>query len=199
MKYDLYRKQTPGITLVHGGSKEDRDLFASYFKVNHPDISSSFHPVLENVKKPLFGHYRSVFDILLKQTAKEGSPIDKVLLMYECDKMGVEHLINRSPRAMSGGQKRRFSVMLEAICGKRKFFLRDETGAFLVPAVCSEIITWLKDYAERTPSPQPLSIVWLTDADIHAPMGEDNPAIPLSFANECFVIREGQIEPDSCI
>lgn len=130
-----------GRIVVFGGSKEARELFAKRFLENNSDFVADVLPFLFNVKKPLFGKYKSACEVMVKKLDKSKRQFVYDLLVRESKHLDLEEYIYRAPRTLSLMQKMRWSLLYHVITGKREFLLHDETDK-LAPKTADMFEAW---------------------------------------------------------
>ena len=146
MKYSEFKMRGWGSIFVFG-DKEERESFVKEFLENNAEFATDILPDLKEPKKPLIGKPKTICDELVKDLKR--SERKQVLdeLMRQCEKLELKSLISRAPRALSGGQRLRWSILFEAIMGKKCFLLRDDIT--IMDKNSADICeNWLKNYVE---------------------------------------------------
>ena len=159
------------------GDQEERESFIKEFLENNAEFATDILPDLKEPKKPLIGKPKTICDELVKDLKR--SERKQVLdeLMRQCEKLELKSLIYRAPRALSGGQRLRWSILFEAIMGKKCFLLRDDIT--IMDKNSADICeNWLKNYVED------VRVVRVSQ------MGED--ALPKNTL--CYKLSGGEID-----
>lgn len=147
MKYSEFKMRGWGSICVFG-DKEERETFVKEFLENNAEFVTEILPDLKEPKKTLLGRPKPICDELVKDLKR--SERKQVLdeLLRQCEKLDLKSLINRAPRALSGGQRLRWSILFEAIMGKKCFLLRDYIT--IMDKNSADIFeNWLKNYVEE--------------------------------------------------
>ena len=137
-----------GRIVVFGGTKEARELFAKRFLEVNDEFTTDVLPFLFNVKKPLFGKYKSACEVMAKQVDKSRREFVYDLLVRECKHLDMDAYIDRAPRSLSLMQKMRWSLLYHVITGKRDFLLHDETDK-IAPKTADMFEAWAAKFAGK--------------------------------------------------
>ncbi|MBQ8830181.1 MAG: hypothetical protein IJ017_01125 [Oscillospiraceae bacterium] len=149
MKYSELRPEESGRIVIFGGTMAEKDAFEDAFLINNPSFATEILPELANYKKPKLGRYKTVCDVLVKGLKKSLRKTVLNELIRESKGVNVDGIIYRAPYAMSGGQKLRWSILYNAIMGKKEFLLRDDE-VLMDPETAATVESWLMRYTHNS-------------------------------------------------
>jgi len=183
MKYSEFRPEVAGRIVIYGGTMAEKDAFEDAFILNNPSFETSIMPELESYKKPVFGKYKTACEVMVKSLKKADRKLVHDELIRESKGMGLDSLIYRAPRALSGGQRLRWSILYGAVMGKREFVLRED-GILMSAENADMAEAWLTRYTKNS-----AVIVRITEAT-----GDDLDAM-LAGGDRGFELTGGELVP----